>query len=198
MQYTGCRPLKDWEYEAIIACLRGKYALRDAALIEFGIRTGFRLSEILSLRVGDVFHNGRIVDVVTVKKCWMKGRRGSRTMPIHPKAATRLHAWLTSAGYTVDGLAHQPVFSRQKTAVPMSRVQGWNIIKKAALGAGLDVARLASHSLRKTFATNMWHSTFVAKDMAKLARLLGHQNYNNTLTYIEFLDDTLEQAVLAA
>lgn len=198
MQYTGCRPLAEWEHEALIANVGGKYPLRDAALIEFGIRTGFRLSEILSLRVGDVFRNGRILDVVTVKRCWMKGRRASRTMPVHSKAAARLHDWLSAAGYTAEGMDNQPIFSRQKTPIPMSRVQGWNIIKNAAQAAGLDVSRLASHSLRKTFATNMWHSNFVAKDMAKMARLLGHQSYNSTLKYIEFLDDTLEQAVLAA
>ena len=198
MQYTGCRPLKDWEHEAIIAHVGGKYPLRDAALIEFGIRTGFRLSEILSLRVGDIFRDGRILDVVTIKRCWMKGRRASRTMPIHPKSAARLYNWLIEAGYTVEGMDNQPVFSRQKTSNAMSRVQGWHVIKNAAQSAGLDATRLASHSLRKTFASNMWQSSFVATDMAKMARLLGHENYSNTLKYIEFLDDSLERAVLAA
>jgi hypothetical protein len=42
----------------------------------------------------------------------------------------------------------------------------------------------------------MWDSPIVNRDMAKMARLLGHQNFSNTLRYLEFADE-LDKAVLA-
>ncbi len=39
---------------------------------------------------------------------------------------------------------------------------------------------------------------FVNGDMAKMARLLGHANFSSTLRYLEFLDGSLENAVMAA
>ena len=50
--------------------------------------------------------------------------------------------------------------------------------------------------MRKTFATKAWNSQFVAGDMAKMAKLLGHKNWSNTLRYISFLDGSLDKAVM--
>lgn len=198
MDYTGCRPFTDREYEKMLSTFSGKYALRDIALFEFGIRTGFRISEILSIRVGDVFRDGIMANSVTVKRSWMKGRHNSRTMPLHPLAAERISEWMSEAGFNKPEMAEQPVFCRQLTGHPMSRAQAWTILKDAARLAGLDVERVGSHSLRKTFARKMWESPRVGGDMAKMAKLLGHRNYNNTLRYLEFLDGSLESAVMAS
>lgn len=198
MDYTGCRPLSESEYQAMLKAFYGKYATRDLAMFEFGVRSGFRISEILSIRVGDVFRDGKMQQTVTVRKCWMKGSKQSRSMPLHPSAAQALHTWLLEAGFTHPEMADQPVFCRQHTARAMSRAQAWAILKEAARRAGLDITRIGSHSLRKTFARRMWESPCVAGDMAKMARLLGHRNYSNTLRYLEFLDDSLEQAVMTA
>ncbi|CAN5832181.1 N/A [soil metagenome] len=179
------------------AAFNGRYASRDVAMFEFGLRTGFRTSEILSIRVGDVFRAGRMLPSVTVQRCWMKGGKRCRSMPLHQAAAKSLLKWILEAGFTKAEMADQPLFCRQLTNKRMTRVQAWAILKGAALRAGLDVARVASHSMRKTFASNMWQSEFVQGDMAKMARLLGHRNFSNTLRYLEFLDNSLECAVLA-
>jgi len=179
------------------SAFRGKYAFRDAAMFEFGLRTGFRTSEILSVRVGDVFRNGHMLPSVTVQKCWMKGGRNSRTMPLHPNASKALYKWIHEAGFTASEMADQPLFCRQHTNKRLTRAQAWAILKSAARQAGLDVARIAGHSLRKTFAAHMWQSVHIQGDMAKMARLLGHRNFSNTLRYLEFLDGSLEKAVLS-
>ena len=198
MQYTGCRPLSDEEYDLILQAFEGKYVLRDQALFELGIRTGFRISEILAVKVGDVFRNGRMLSTLTVKKSWMKGGKSDRTMPLHPSASKRLHDWIVAAGFVSTEMASQPLFSRQLTDRSLSRLQAWSILKSAARRAGVNTDRIASHSMRKTFARNMWESPFVNKDMAKMARLLGHSNFSNTLRYLECLDGSLELAVLGA
>ncbi len=65
----------------------------------------------------------------------------------------------------------------------------------AAESAGVDSDRIATHTLRKTFARRLWDSPQVGKDPARMARLLGHTNWSNTLRYLEFTD--LDAAVLA-
>ena len=56
----GCRPPTEPEVEAALACLEGENGARDRALFLLGVRSGFRISEILSLRVRDVVQAGRV------------------------------------------------------------------------------------------------------------------------------------------
>jgi integrase len=196
MQYTGCRPLSDDEYELILHAFEGKYVLRDQAFFDLGIRTGFRISELLAVKVGDIFRDGRMLSTLTVKKSWMKGGKADQTMALHPSASKRLHDWIVAAGFVSPEMAARPLFSRQLTARSLSRLQARSILKCAASRAGVNTDRIASHSMRKTFARNIWEPPFVDKDMAKMARLLGHANRSNTLRYIEFLDGSLDQAVM--
>ncbi len=198
MQYTGCRPLTDDEYDAILNAFEGKYRLRDQALFELGVRTGFRISEILAVRVGAIFRDGKMLGSLTVKRCFMKGKHNDRSMPLNPIAARRIEAWIREAGFDHPEMSEQPLFPRQYTCKPLSRMQAWTILKQAAIKAGLNTDRVACHSMRKSFAARMWASPFVQKDMAKMARLLGHRNFSNTLRYLEFLDHSLESAVLTS
>jgi integrase len=65
----GCRPLTDSE----IATVKGAFArTRDKALFILGLKTGLRISELLSLKVGDVYQYGRLADVVYVERKHMK------------------------------------------------------------------------------------------------------------------------------
>jgi integrase len=64
----GCRPLTDEEVALMQRSFGGFYADRDKALFLLGVKPGFRISELLSLRVGDVTQHGRLVDRVTVPR----------------------------------------------------------------------------------------------------------------------------------
>ena len=50
----GRRPLSDAEVAQVATSFRGVYAQRNKALCVVGVRTGFRIPELLSLRVGDI------------------------------------------------------------------------------------------------------------------------------------------------
>src|SRR5271165_5275122 len=51
MAFTGCRPLNADEQQKVYDALDGK---RDKALFTLQLQCGFRISELLSLRVQDV------------------------------------------------------------------------------------------------------------------------------------------------
>ena len=86
----GARPLTDSEVLQVSNSFRGRYALRDRALFVLGIKTGLRISELLSLAVGGVLQHGRIVDRVHVQRRHMKRKTEGRTVLLHPEAQEAL------------------------------------------------------------------------------------------------------------
>jgi integrase len=53
-------PFSDEEVELIAKFFSGRYAARNKALFTLGVRSGFRISEMLSLTVGAVFQHGKV------------------------------------------------------------------------------------------------------------------------------------------
>ena len=64
----GCRPLTDEEVYDVARSFWGEHARRDKALFLLGVKSGFRISELLSLRARDVRQAGRLVDRVTIER----------------------------------------------------------------------------------------------------------------------------------
>ena len=160
--------------------------------------TGYRISELLSICVGDVWDGQSMRSSVTVSRENMKGKRFSRTMPLHQIASEALYIWIKAAGMTAPEFGKSPLFPSRKGTASMTPISAWRILQEAALLAGISTERLGSHSFRKQFSITMWESKFVQKDMAKMSRLLGHAHFSSTIRYLQFVDGSLEAAVLAA
>lgn len=126
----------------------------------------------------------------------MKYKLRSRTMPLHSRVKEEMINLFQERAKRGTLHATWPLFNKQQTEKPLSTRQAFDIVVAAAEAAGLETERVGTHSLRKTFARRMWTSSMVNHDPAKMARLLGHENWNNTLRYLEFADD-LESAVLS-
>jgi integrase len=90
----GCRALTDAEVAVVAKSFGGTYAARDRALFLLGVKSGFRISELLSLTVGDVWQHGQFVERVAVQRRHMKGKHQGRSVIPHPAAKTALAAWL--------------------------------------------------------------------------------------------------------
>ena len=57
---AGCRPLSEYEIYQVLSVLKNK---RNKLLFILGIRTGFRISELLSLTVKDVYKDGLLTPI---------------------------------------------------------------------------------------------------------------------------------------
>ena len=68
----GSRPLTDQEVTISQQELQRDICRPQQGLFLLGVRTGFRVSELLSLRVEDVCQHGQVVDRVTVHRANMK------------------------------------------------------------------------------------------------------------------------------
>jgi integrase len=82
----GCRPLTDTDIALVRRSFGGTYAARDRALFLLGVKTGFRIDELLSIRLGDVWQHDRLVDQLTVRRAAMKRKREGHTVPLHSEA----------------------------------------------------------------------------------------------------------------
>jgi site-specific recombinase XerD len=194
MYYSGSRPLQEDEIEKMLATCTGKYAARDRLLIKFGCYTGFRISEILAVNLGDVFHGSKPLCQVVIAKGFVKGKARARTMPLHANVRQAIEQLVAErVGYK----ATDPLFTCQRTTKRLSRRQATAIVVRMALVAGIPLNRIGTHSLRKAFAIRMYNNPLIRGDMARMAHLLGHQNFSNTLKYLEFAGE-LERAVLMA
>jgi site-specific recombinase XerD len=200
----GCRPLSKDEVEQVLQSFSGVYAKRNRALFILGVKAGFRISELLSLRVGDVrAKHGTVLDRVTVARRYMKGKREGRTVHLHYDARTALHAWLEAMekalGRPLD--PDLPVFCSHKRdqtgmAKAISRVQAWRILD-AAFDACEITGKLGTHCLRKTFAQNIYEKT--GHDLLAVKTALGHTNISTTERYLGFaIHAHVVAAILAA
>lgn len=191
----GCRPFTDDEVIRVLDELgRGRQPARDRALFILGIRAGFRISELLSLRVGDIIQNGTCVGRVTVQRRNMKKKRESRSVILHPEARAAL---VVQIGELLKAGLNDPqtfVFkSRQGGNKPLSRIQAWAILHDAYAKLGLE-GKLGTHGMRKTFAKRVY--ALLKNDLLRTQKLMGHVDVNSTMKYLSFEEADLDEAVL--
>ena len=198
--------MTDEEVAQVSKSFGGVYAKRNKAMFLVGHRTGFRISELLSLRVGDVLQHGKITDAITVERRHMKGgksgKTSSRTVKVHPEAKAALSVWLEVLTKLLKGTLdpQTPVFCsrvhRQDGSWrAISRVQAWRILVEAYQSNELP-GKLGTHAMRKTFANRVYE--LLKHDLVKTQRALEHANINSTVQYLSFREEEIDAAILAA
>lgn len=186
----GCRSFTDVEIEKLLLAM----SPRNAALVILGLKTGLRISEMLSLRVEDVFCNGEITPTVHIKRRNLKGKREGRTLPLNPLVKIVLKRYF-SLRQNVQG--NEPLFlseSRLEVGKAITRVQAWRIINGASRRMGM-VGTIGTHSLRKTFAQKMYNA--LDKDIVKTCKALGHSSLENTIAYLSFMEEDIDKAMMS-
>lgn len=188
----GARPLKISEVKAVAA----KLGPRDRALFILGVCSGFRISEILSLRVGSVELAGRIAEQVAVERRDMKGKIEGRVVPLNDKARAAIAAWLKAWRKTGEKPGPRvPLFPSRKGRGPITRTQAWRILSHVFVSLGLS-GKLGTHAMRKTFAHRMYES--LGHDLIRTQKALGHKSVNSTVSYLSFAESEVNAAILAA
>ena len=71
----GTRPLDNDEIRRVSASFTGTFEVRNRGLFMLGVSTGGRISELLSLQIGDVYQNGSAVSDLLFEKSIVKGGR---------------------------------------------------------------------------------------------------------------------------
>jgi site-specific recombinase XerD len=194
---AGARSISHEESDALLNALGRE---RDRLLVLAGQHLGLRISELLSLRVRMVANGLVPKREITIARRQLKGgksgRKGlhGRTIPVHPDLASAIAHYLANFP---AGLATPDSFlfpSREGLNRPITSVQAWRVLKRAAVAGGLDADRISTHTLRKTFAHEVYEAS--GHDLRATQALLGHTEIETTVKYIEPEQDHLNKLVL--
>jgi len=92
----GCPALTKPQINLTLRHLKGRWRWRNRALLTLGIRTGLRISELLSLELGQVYQGGQVLPRLYLRRQDSKGKRTGSSIVIHPRAAAALLEWIQS------------------------------------------------------------------------------------------------------
>lgn len=184
----GTRPLNNAEIHAVAKCFEGTFATRNRALFMLGVSIGGRIDELLSLRVGDVWQNGKPVTDVLYDKAIVKGGEVARAVPLNAdgrQAIREIMKWHTEKAGLLDVDKDTPLFvsrvrKKDGTLKRMTTQAGSDAIMAAFDRAGLN-GKLGTHSMRKSFAQRLYSQT---NDIFVVQEMLGHKNVATTQKYL--------------
>ncbi|MBL8491593.1 MAG: site-specific tyrosine recombinase XerD [Rhodocyclaceae bacterium] len=161
--------------------------LRDRAMLELLYATGFRVSELVGLRLFEVSLNDNVVRALG------KGSK-ERLVPLGEVAADWLRRYLAEARPQIlKGSSSDHVFvtgHRRQRPAGMSRQMAWVMIKKHALTAGVPSEKVSPHVLRHAFATHLLNH---GADLRVVQLLLGHADISTTQVYTHVARERLKQ-----
>jgi integrase len=159
---------------------------RDALLFVLGINSALRISDLLSLSVGDVMDEaGNIADVIILKE---RKTGKSKRIAVNMSIKEALYDYL---GGRPGANRDEPLFPSQKGGT-LSRSQAWRIMSRAGELVGLK--NIGTHSLRKTFGYHLYKKT--RGDIGLVQKLMNHSTSEFTLSYIGIDQEKMDEAYL--
>lgn len=181
------QPIRDIEKIAEVRDFLAGKGKRDELLFCFGIYTGLRISDILKLKVNDVYGKDHfhIIEQKT-KKAKQRSRKYTvkKRIPIIKKLQRLLD------DYCKDMNANDYIFkSRQGKNKPITRVRAYDILREAAQHC--ELKEIGTHTLRKTFGYLVYQNE---KDVALLQDIFNHSAPYITLKYIGVNQDAINNA----
>lgn len=148
-------------------------AKRDKAMLELLYASGMRVSEMVSLNLGDVDCAGGFV------RCFGKGNK-ERMIPIYPRAALSIDEYLKEARpHIVQNKSDEKALFLNVRGDRLTRQGLWQILKGYARAANIETD-VTPHTLRHSFATHMLNG---GADLRMVQELLGHANISTTQVY---------------
>jgi integrase/recombinase XerD len=171
------RVLSAAEIEALLAAARGDAtpAGRVAvAALEILYASGLRVSELLGLTRAALRGEAEVLMV--------RGKGGRDRLVLLSQAARDAVAVMLAAMPAPTGARPAPkwLFPGRDPERPLTRQAFWQLLKRVALAAGIDPARVSPHVLRHSFATQMLEG---GADLRSLQTLLGHADIATTEIY---------------
>ena len=147
-------------------------AKRDKAMLELLYASGMRVSELMSLNLGDVDTEGGYV------RCFGKGNK-ERLIPIHEQAALVVDEYVKEIRPRLTRNDSERALFLNRRGERLTRQGFWQILKGYAKSAELET-EVTPHTLRHSFATHMLSG---GADLRSVQELLGHANISTTQVY---------------
>lgn len=158
---------------------------RNRAIIEVLFSCGLRVSELVNLKLSNLYLEERYIRV------FGKGAK-ERLVPISHKAIQELQDWyLVRNLMTIKAGEEDYVFLNRRGA-HLTRTMILIMIKQQAVAAGIQKT-ISPHTLRHSFATALLEG---GADLRAIQAMLGHEHIGTTEIYTHIDMSTLRQQIL--
>ena len=161
-------------------------AIRDKAMFELLYATGMRVTELVSLNLGDIDLQQGVVHCTG--RSAGKGPR-QRVIPIHTTAARSVQSYLENARPILARDSDEPALFLNHRGERLTRQGFWLILKQWTRESGV-ATQITPHTLRHSFALHMLKN---GVDLRAVQQLLGHAHISTTQIYTYPGEDGLKR-----
>jgi integrase/recombinase XerD len=160
-----------------------KLGLRDKALLETFYACGLRVSELINLKISDMFLNEEMIRV------FGKGSK-ERFVPIGSSAIKWIDEYLKNSRPLLEKRAKsQHILFLNNRGTRLSRMGIWKIVSNYATLAGIK-KEVHPHTFRHSFATHLLEG---GADLRAVQEMLGHVDISTTQIYTHIDRDYIKQ-----
>ena len=147
--------------------------LRTSLLIEILYATGIRVSELVSISLGDISDDYSSIII--------KGKGGDqRIVPLFGKVKTILEKYINFLNQFKEQTQSLFLFPSNSKSGHLTRNRFFQILKKLGKEIHLDLKRISPHVLRHSFAS---HLLSRGVDLRIIQESLGHKDISTTQIY---------------
>lgn len=159
--------------------------IRNDAIIETMYSCGLRVSELINLKLSDLFFDEGFIRVLG------KGSK-QRFVPIASSAIKKINFYRTEirSKMNIKKEAEDVLFLNRRGA-QLTRAMIFTILKTLAKLAGLH-KNISPHTLRHSFATHLLEN---GADLRSIQLMLGHESITTTEIYLHLDKQKLKQEV---
>lgn len=145
---------------------------RNRAILEVMYSCGLRVSEVVTLKLSDLFFEDGFIRVLG------KGNK-QRLVPVSDEAIKQVNLYLEKRKLQKIESRHSGYLFLNSRGQHLSRVMIFNIIRDVALAAGIN-KKVSPHTFRHTFATHLLKG---GADIRMVQEMLGHESIMTTEIY---------------
>lgn len=157
--------------------------IRDKAILELFYSSGLRVSELINLKISDLFFEEEVIRV------FGKGSK-ERIVPIGQSAIFWINEYLRSSRPLLEKkMKSQNFLFLNKRGTKLSRMWIWKIFNFYANQAGIK-KEIHPHTFRHSFATHLLER---GADLRAVQEMLGHADISTTQIYTHIDREYIKQ-----
>lgn len=162
------------EIDSIIAAvdLSKKEGQRNRALLETLYSCGLRVSELITLKLSDLYLDDEFIRVEG------KGQK-QRLVPISKKAIKEIQSYMADRHLVTAKKGHEDFLFLSRRGTHLSRIMIFHIIKELADEVGI-IKIISPHTFRHSFATHLLEG---GANLRAIQMMLGHESITTTEIY---------------
>ena len=158
---------------------------RNKAIIEVLYSCGLRVSELVTLKLSDLYLDEQFLRV-TGK------RQKTRLVPISPVAIKQLQLWFFDRNAMNIKPGEEDYVFLNRRGAHLTRTMILIMIKRLGQEAGI-AKTISPHTLRHSFATSLLEG---GADLRSIQAMLGHESIGTTEIYTHISTTTLREEIL--